>query len=61
VTTCTLCTLGFIIGLSIGYAIDRITAPMSHDAAISAGFIDGSDAYWVARTGEPLDLTPRGR
>ncbi len=63
-TTCTLCTLGFIIGLSIGYAIDKATDrpyPMSHDAAISAGYRDGSDAYWIARTGEPLDLTPRGR
>jgi hypothetical protein len=34
---------------------------LTHDQAISAGYRDGSDAYWVARTGEPLDLTPRGR
>ncbi len=32
--------------------------PMSHAEAIAAGWIEGSDGYWVARTGAPLDLTP---
>lgn len=33
--------------------------PLSHTEAIAEGWADGSDGYWVARTGAPLDLTPQ--
>jgi hypothetical protein len=57
----------FLIGSLLGLATLatlEVLAPwsqpqgMTHEQAISAGWIDGSDGYWVARTGEPLDLTP---
>jgi hypothetical protein len=54
--------LGSVLGLALLAALE-ITKPwqpqgMTHDQAIAAGWVDGSDGYWVARTGQPLDLTP---
>jgi hypothetical protein len=56
----------FLIGSILGLAtlatleVIRPWGPqgMTHAEALSAGWIDGSDGYWVARTGQPLDLTP---
>jgi hypothetical protein len=50
--------LGLALGAITTATVDRLVKTMTHDEAIAAGFLDGSDAYWIARTGEPLDLTP---
>jgi hypothetical protein len=54
--------LGSLLGLAT-LATLEVLAPwepqgMTHEQAIAAGYLDGSDGYWVARTGEPLDISP---
>jgi hypothetical protein len=54
--------IGSLLGLATLAALE-VLAPwephgMTHAEDIAAGYIDGTDGYWVARTGEPLDLTP---
>jgi hypothetical protein len=54
--------IGSLLGIATLAALE-VLAPwqsqgMTHDQAIAAGWVDGTDGYWVARTGEPLDLTP---
>jgi hypothetical protein len=51
-------TLGLALGAITTATVDRLVKPMTHTEALAAGFLDGSDAYWIARTGEPLDFAP---
>jgi len=48
----------FLILLACILILSACTRPMTHAEAIADGWIDGSDGYWAARTGAPLDLTP---
>jgi hypothetical protein len=60
------CVILLSSGLTCGYlvtsAIDRaMPLPMTHEEAISAGWIEGTDGYWQARTGQAIDLTPTSK